>query len=951
MTNRPHRGIVGLVVILAGWASSAGFVRADGPPANGTRKPEIPILTVEQYTLGNGLKVILHEDHKTPLVSVNVSYNVGSKDDPPGRTGFAHLFEHMMFKGSLHNDQEFSNLIHEFAVETNGSTHRDRTIFYEDITTNALERALWLEADRMGYLLPMLTPDKLDIVRKVVKNERRSTYDNVAYGLVEEVLSAELYPPGHPYRHLTIGSLADLSAARISELRKFFERHYVPNNAVLCVAGDFQSDRVKDWIKEYFGPLRRGGENTKPSPSVPPLGEPKRVTMTDRVSHALARLIWPTVPAGHPDEAALDIVASVLGDLANESRLFRRLVFEEPLAAQVGASHPTYLLSGEFHVDLYAQSGQKLSNLVRIADQEIERLKNEGPSDVELRRAKNQRELSLILSLESARGQADVLSTYAAHVGDPLGYRRVIEDVFAVTRADVVRVARQYLGARRIEFHVLPGAKAVIPDDVEINHVEREPEPLPAGDPFADANEDVAVPAIGPMPHFSAPGFVRRRLSNGLGLRIVERHQAPLVSLTLTVRSGETSTPPGKEGLCSITAALLDEGTKSRSGLDIAGSLSEIGGTITTSGELESMGVSLTTLTPYLERGLDIYTDVILNPTFADPDLQRLKLERFATLESAVSNAESIASDILPRLLYPPEHPYSRPSLGTPKSLQSITRDDVVEFYRKTFVPGNAELVVVGDVTVEKIVSALESRLGSWRPGMLPSRPRVNTPEPVPKRSLYLIDLPGATQSVVTVGRLGPSGDSDLYNVLSMIVTLCAGRINTNIRHEKGFTYAFESDMHFRKGPGPMSWDGAVQTSATRESLVELIKEIADVTGPRAATNDEIAQMETSKATSLFARFETTSGIAYQVSYLVAYNLGDDYYATRLGGKYRVTKDELVRVAKQYLKPELMTILVVGDRSKIDGPLRSIPFVKSILLLDKEGNPLPEPAAPKSVAK
>ena len=951
MTDRGRRSIVGLIVILAGWGSPASVVRAADPPANGTRKPRVPILKVEQYALKNGLTVILHEDHKTPLVGLNVVYNVGSKDDLPRRTGFAHLFEHMMFNGSLHNDQEFGNLIHEFAVETNGATDRDMTVYYEHITSNALERALWLEADRMGYLLPVLTQDKLNIVRNVVKNERRGTHDNVPYGLAVEFLQAELYSPGHPYRHLAIGSLADLSAARISEIRKFFERHYVPNNAVLCVAGDFHSNQVKRWIEDYFGPLRRGVESTKLGPNVPRMLKPKRIAMTDRVSHAVARLIWPTVPSGHRDEAAIDILAAVLGGLVNENRLYRRLMYEQPLAVRVGASHPTYLLSGEFEVDLDAQPGRDLSELVRIADEEIERLKHEGPSEVELRRAQNQRELSLILSLESARGKADILSSYAARAGDPLRYRAVIEEVFAVNPEDVARVARQYLGPGRIELDVLPGAKAVIPIDVEAKAAEQEQQPLPQGDPFADVVEDFAVPTIGPTPRFTAPGFVRRRLSNGLGLRIVERHDVPLVSLTLTVESGETSSPLGKEGLCPITAALLDQGTKSRTAIEIAGSLSEIGGTISAGGELDIMDISLTTLSPYLDRGLDIYTDVILNPIFADQDLQRLKLERLATLERSENNAESIASDVFQRLLYPPEHPYRRPILGTAESIKSITRDDVVKFYRQIFVPGNAELVVVGDVSPEKIVSGLEARLGSWQSGTIPAHARVNAPESAPNRPLYLIDAPGATQTVIVVGRLGPSGDTEVYNTVSMIVSLCSGRIDSNIRQEKGFTYAFASDMYFRKGPGPMTWSGPVQTSATKESLAELIKEITDVTGPEAASNDEIAQMETSKATSLFGKFETIAGIDYQISYLVGYNLADDYYATRLGGKYRVTKDDFSRVAKNYLKPELMTILVVGDRSRIEGPLRSLPFVKNICVLDKRGKPLLEPSVPNPILK
>ena len=274
----------------------------------------------------------------------------------------------------------------------------------------------------------------------------------------------------------------------------------------------------------------------------------------------------------------------------------------------------------------------------------------------------------------------------------------------------------------------------------------------------------------------------------------------PVATLTLTIKNGETSTPLGKEGLCPITAALLDQGTKSRSAIEISRSLSEIGGTISASGQVEIMDISLTTLSPYLERGLDIYSDVILNPHFADQDLQRLKPERLATLERSEDNAETIASDVFPRLLYPPEHPYRRPSLGTAESIKSIARDDVVVFYRQKFVPGNAELVVVGDVTPETIVSALEARLGSWQAGTIPAHPRVNTPEPAPNRPLYLIDVPGTTQSVITVGRLGPRGDSELYNTVSMIVSLCSGRINSNLRQEKGFTYAFTSEMYFHQG-------------------------------------------------------------------------------------------------------------------------------------------------------
>ena len=726
MTDKAHRCMISLIAILVASMTTADWVHATLPPADRRRQPQVPLLVVEQYTLKNGLTVILHEDHKTPLVAINIVYNVGSKDDLPGRTGFAHLFEHMMFSGTQHNDQEFGNLLTGHVVESNGSTGRDRTVYYEEVTTNALERALWLEAERMGYLLPALTREKLDIVRNVVKNERRNKYDDVPFGFAEEALLAELYPPGHPYRHRTIGSMADLSAARVSDIRAFFERHYVPNNAFLCVAGDFRPGEVKRWIEKYFGLIRRGADSSRPKLEVPRLTGPKHITMTDQVSHARAQLIWPTVPTGDRDEEPLDILASILGGLANENRLFRRLMYDQLLAVQVEASHPTYAVSGEFEIDLYAQPEQKLSDLVRIADTEIERLKKEGPSEGELRRAQNQREASLLQDLESVNGQASVLCQWAALRGDPLAYRAVIERVFAVQAADVARVARQYLTARRIELDVVPGPKALPERDLQVDRAEPAHEPAPVRDPFADDREEFAAPTIGPPPRFTAPKFKRRTLTNGLSIRIVERHDVPLVTLSLVIRSGETSTTPGKEGLCSLTTNLLDEGTKSRSALEIASSLSEIGASVSTSGMLESMEINLTTLSPYLDPAMEVYADVILNPAFADQDVQRVKLDRLAALASGARNAESVASEAIQKLLYPPAHPYGRPQPGTRQSIESITRDDVLRYYRTTFVPGNAELVVVGDVDPERIVAGLENRLGSWPAGPLPSHPRVN---------------------------------------------------------------------------------------------------------------------------------------------------------------------------------------------------------------------------------
>jgi len=362
------RGIIGLGLAWVILMAQVTALAADEP-----RKPRVPQLKVEQYTLPNGLTVTLHEDHKTPVVAVNVWYKVGSKDEQPGRTGFAHLFEHLMFLGSKHHNEDFSRPLEKLGADDNATTDTDRTDYYETVPGNALELALWLESDRMGFLLPAMTQVKLDNERDVVKNERRQTVDNVPYGQAEQVMLEALYPQGHPYHHSVIGSMADLSAARLADVAAFFRTHYVPNNALLCVAGDFEPARARQWIEKYFGPLPRGPAVTPIKPSVPRLPAAKHIQLTDAVSLPRAQLCWPTVPANHPDEPALDVLAAVLGGLPKENRLFRALMYDRQLAAQVGASHPTMLLSGTFDVELYARPGQKLDELVKIANAEIER--------------------------------------------------------------------------------------------------------------------------------------------------------------------------------------------------------------------------------------------------------------------------------------------------------------------------------------------------------------------------------------------------------------------------------------------------------------------------------------------------------------------------------------------------------------------------------------------------
>jgi zinc protease len=929
---------------------------ADEPARSVARKPELPVLEVEKYNLPNGLTVLLHQDHKTPMVAVNVLYKVGSKDEKAGRTGFAHLFEHMMFQGSQNHDRDYFLPLEKLGADLNGSTAEDQTVYYETVPSNALELALWLEADRMGFLLPAMTQGKLDNQRDVVKNERRQTVDNVPYGQAEERLLEALYPATHPYHHSVIGSIVDLSAGRLADVAAFFRTYYAPNNAILCIAGDFRPDQARKWVEKYFGTLARGPRVESPSANVPVLAAAKHIEMTDAVSLPRAELIWPTVPANHPDEAALDVLAAVLGGLPKENRLFRALVYDRQLAAQVDASHPTRNLSGTFEVEFYARPGQKLDKLVQIADAELDRLKNEGPTAAEVRKAQNERESALIMGLQSVTRKASVLNQYMSTLGDPLGYRTELDKVFAVTPGDVARVAKKYLGPARIELLVLPGPPASRPPEVTVQPAQEAARADRPPDAVPDDFDRSKMPDLGPLPPFAPPTFTRRKLSNGLELLIVERHDLPIVTFDLIVKSGETLTPKGKEGLGSIAASLLDEGTTTRTTLQMAGELAEIGASLGTSGGHESTSVSLTTLKRHLEPALDLFADVILNPSFPEKELDRLKLERLAQLQAQTDDAEQTAAYVFPRLIFGLEHPYGRPDLGTPGSIRSITRENAVAFCRQIMVPANAALVVVGDVRPDGITTVLEGRLRAWASGPIPAQLRVSPPPSVAptNRTIRLVDKPAAAQSVLTIGRTGTSRKSPDYFALTILNSILGGqfssRINMNLREDKGYSYGAQSSFSFLRGGGSFVASATVQTAVTKESMVELVKELTDITRQRPVTDEEISFAKERIIQGFPHRFETTFGVAGQLGVLVEDELPDDEFVHYQARIEAVTKADVARVAHEYITPEKMAILVVGDRSVIEKPLKSLPFVDKIERLDTEGDPVPEDARAKPAA-
>ena len=912
------------------------------PSTADDRTPQVPQLAVEKYTLDNGLEVLLHEDHTTPVVGVNLWYKVGSKDEKAGKTGFAHLFEHLMFQGSQHHDNEYFGPLEKLGAQINGSTSEDRTNYYENVPSNALEVALYLESDRMGFLLPALTRKKLDNQRSVVKEERRQRVDNVPYGQSSEALLRALYPEGHPYHHSVIGSMADLSAATLGDVSEFFRTYYAPSNASLCIAGDFEPAEARKLVSKYFGAFPKGPKVARPGPAAVKLDAPRHVKMTDKVKLARVQLVWPTVAGGDPDEPALDILAEVLGGLKRENRLYLAMMYRKQLAAGVSAAHPTNMLAGTFDVTINARPGQTLDDLVAVADAEIERLQDDGPTPDEVRKAQNGRESLLVVGLQSAGRKADFLNQNNVTYGDPMAYKAEIAKLFAVTPDDVKRVAKKYLTADRIRLDVEPG-----PPTPRAPEVAEEKADAPHDAPKVEITEDFdrsKMPEPGPTPKFTPPPVVRRALSNGLEVLVAERHELPILTLNLVVKGGETLVPAGKEGLASLTASLLTEGTETRDALQLAGELAEIGASLTASGGLESSTLSLTTLTKHTAKALDLYADVLRHPAFPESALERLRGQRLSQLLSRSDNPDAIAGIVFPRLLYGEEHPYGRPDLGTPKTVKGLTRADAKAFFERLYRPNNATMIVVGDITPDAAVEALEGALKGWEPGESLKVSLPDAPKGKPL-TIYLVDRPGAAQSVLAVGQVGQARGTPDYFPLSVMNAILGGnfssRINLNLREDKGYTYGARSHFAFRQGPGPFEAGGSVKTDVTKEALIELLKELTDMVGPRPATAEELAFAKDRLIKGFPARFETTFGVAGTLAELVLYRLPDDYFAKYQSEIESVTEADVSRVAKTHLDPDHMVILVVGDRAKVEPALKTLPFAKVINAVDPDGNPLP----------
>lgn len=892
------------------------FLLATGP-ATAVQLPEIKY---EKYVLSNGLNVILYEDHSLPIATVNVWYHVGSKNEKPGKTGFAHLFEHMMFEGSENHPDDFSS--DAFGGWDNGSTNEDRTNYMSVFPSNYLETMLWMESDRMGFLPPAMTQEGLDIQRDVVKNERRQRVENTPYAKSEEIYLPALFPPQHPYAHTVIGSMEDLSAASLEDVQEFFRMYYAPNNASLCVAGDIDPTKTKALIEKYFGTIPPGPPIDRMKTWLPRLDGVTRITAEDNVSLPRLYCVWPAPALYEAGDAELDLLTSVLAS-GKTSRLYKKLVYDMQIAQDVGAFVDSREICGVLLITITAREGHTLEEIEQAMDIVLAEVRDKGITAAELKPYQTATEADFVRSLQRVGGFysiSDRLNGYHTYLGNPNGFQWDLDRYTKATAADVNRAAKKYLDLdNRVILHIVPQGDFSAAE-VEVN---RTVTPPPAAEPS-----------------FSPPEIQRTTLANGAQLFLVEKHSLPLVQINLAWKGGYVLDPPGKEGLASLTANMLDEGTAARDALRISEDIRKLGAQLSTGSSWDGMHVGLNVLRVNLDAGLELMSDVVIHPTFPQDELERQSKSVIGSIQQQSRRSGTVAFKTFSRMLYGKDHRYGQPSsgTGTEASVSTITRDDVVNFYRANYAWNNAAFVVVGDITLAEAATKLEKAFASWKPGQAVI-PEITDPQPVTQTKIYIVDKPGAPQSSVVIGNLGMKRSDPEYIPADAMNNALGGgsiaRLYRNLREEHGYTYGAYSAFAGRRGVAPFVAYADVQTEVTDKAVTEFLKELRDIRGPRPLTEQELLDSKNNLIKGYPQNFETFGALAGQLNAIFLQDLPLSEWSDYVPRVSGVTVSEATRLAQTYIRPDAQVIVVVGDRQKIEEPLRAL-GVGDVVVVPKE---------------
>lgn len=874
-------GIASTILLLA----SVSGVAAD---TSASKTIRIPPLQYEKYKLANGLEIILHENHRLPLVAVELWYHVGPMNEKAGRTGFAHLFEHMMFQGSEHVGEKahIRYLEAAGATDVNGTTDFDRTNYFETLPSNQLELGLWLESDRMGFLLEGLDRTKLTNQRDVVRNERRQG-ESMPYQLADEEKDHLLFPAGHPYYASVIGSHADIEAARLNDVRDFFHQFYTPNNATVAIAGDFDPVKLKPLMEKYFGPIPAGPPVEKVSLTTPSITSERRAVVTDTVQLPRVTMAWLAPRAFQDGDADARLFTQILGG-TNSSRLYRKLVYEQQIAQTAECRYESLALASIATCDVTARPGIKPENLEAAMNKELEDLRATGITQLDLDRARNvllTKQVEKLQRLGGFGGVADMMNLYNQYLGDPGYFDKDIRRFGNSTIASVQKIARQYFANnQRVVVYTVAGKKV-------LNDVPRSPSDTDAGvklnAPYSVEFEAQQMwrkdpPQAGPAPQLHLPVPKDFVLANGIKVYLVEDHSLPVMNATLVDLAGADGNPLSKPGLAGFTARMLTAGTSTRSAMQIADDTDQIGAKLQCEADTDSAKATIASLSNHEEAALELLQDVTQHPAFQPQEIERVRKERLAAIIQEADDPFASILRVGPKILYG-SHPYAYPATGTTAGVQETSRDDLSGFWTAHYAPPNAALLLAGDMTEAEAREMAERYFGNWTGKPYAAAPQVPAaPEP-PTRHIVIVDKPGAPQTVLGAFGIGLPRSITDYPAVEVMNGILGGlfssRINMNLREKNGFTYGAFSAFFYYRGAGPFFSGSLVRTDVTAPAARELFTELQRIRTdvPTAA---ELKVSQEYALRSLPGHFETVDEISRQIGDLFVYKLPLDYYRT-----------------------------------------------------------------------
>ncbi|CAL1690333.1 hypothetical protein MMB232_00455 [Brevundimonas subvibrioides] len=935
--------LVSLAAIMAVIAPAAPVFAAGSEPAPAAASATLPVQAAplqaapvadlvarvdipwSRFTLDNGLTVLVHTDRKAPVVAVSIWYNVGSKDEPQGSTGFAHLFEHLMFGGSENNPGSYLQVMSGVgATSLNGTTWFDRTNYFQTVPTPALETTLFMESDRMGYLLGQVGQPVLDLQRGVVQNEKRQR-DNQPYGLVQYVQLENLFPEGHPYRHSAIGSMADLDAASLEVVRNWFRDNYGPNNAVLVLSGDIDEATARTLVDKYFGAIPRGPVNEPAQAAVPTLAAPIDLTLHDRVANTRITRSW-VVPGLNDDQAVpLSVGASILGGLAS-SRLDNELVRKDQTAVSVSASNAAYHRLGIFEINVDVKPGGDVAAVNARLDQILADLIANGPTEEEVARVATSYVSRRIQGLEQVNGKASVLAEGQLYSGDPDKYKTELAAYASVTPAQVRDALGRWLSRPALNITVEPGEREAY---TEAAAAPSGAAPVPAAEIQRVARDP--MPQVGQVSDLDFPTVERARLSNGIEVVYARSTTVPVTRVAVEFDAGFAADKPDALGAQSLMLDLMDEGAGGRTAAQLAEEQERLGASINLGASMDRSAASLTAVTTNLAPSLALLSDVVRRPTFAEGEVGRLRAQRMAALASEKTNPAAIAARALPPLLYGEASPYGRSftGSGTEAAITGLDRAELQAEHDAWIRPDKATIFVVSDLPLAEVTAQLNTAFGDWTPPSTAAGTKsFAAAVPATTGRIVLIDRPQSPQSLIYGGQVLPlTGTDDLLTINTanaVLGTDFLSRINADLRETKGWSYGVRGNINALEHQIPYIVNAPVQANRTGESITALMTQYQSFLGTQGVTPAELTRTINGNTRGLAGSYETSAQLLGALRSNALYGRPDNYQETIASRTRALTTEQLDAAARAAIDPSKFVWVVVGDAATVRPQLENL---------------------------